>query len=32
LDARYDFVATNFHVDTMVDQAARTYNMLLHQD
>lgn len=28
LDERYDFVATNFHVDTMVDQAAQTYHML----
>lgn len=32
LEARYDFVATNFHVDTMVDQAAQTYHMLLQQD
>lgn len=32
LDARYDYVATNFHVDTMVDQAAQTYHMLIQRD
>lgn len=32
MEARYDFVATNFHVDTMVDQAAQTYHMLLQRD
>lgn len=32
LEARYDYVATNFHVDTMVDQAAQTYHMLMQRD
>lgn len=32
LEARYDFVAANFHVDMMVDQAAQTYHMLRQRD
>lgn len=32
LEARYDFVAKNFHVDMMVDQAAQTYHMLLQRE
>lgn len=32
LEARYDYVATNFHVDAMVDQAAQTYHMLLQRE